>query len=144
MAQTLKPRKALRVPLLIIQNACMNQLAMSTNLELTSSRILSLLSLNSTSIASTVTPRILSKQKNSIHNSRQDYFLLKSCRQRIVCKEDFFKYTEMSIVPRGKRYFIQSLWLHFAQTVGHSTLRSSSNQYFNIAQGVPGIVFFYL
>ena len=114
MAQKLKPRKALRVPLLKIQNAGVNQLAMLSNFELTSSSILSLLSLNSyTSIAGAITPRMLSKQKNSTHNSRQDYFLLKSCRQklddRIARMEDFFKYTEMSIAPHGKRYFIQSL-----------------------------------
>ena len=40
MAQKLKLRKALRVPLLKIQNACVNQLAMPTNLELTSSLLL--------------------------------------------------------------------------------------------------------
>ena len=54
-----------------------------TYFELTSSRILSLLSLNSyTSIAGAVTPRMLSKQKNSTHNSRQDYFFLKSFHQQ--------------------------------------------------------------
>ena len=47
-----------------------------TILELTSSRILSLLSLNSyTSITGAVTLRMLSKQKNSTHDSRK---LLKS------------------------------------------------------------------
>ena len=53
-----------------------------TNFELTSSRILSLLSLNSyTSITDAVTPRMLNKQKNSTHNSRQDYFFLKSWKE---------------------------------------------------------------
>ena len=65
----------------------------------------SLLSLNS--IAGAVTQRMLSKQKNSTHNnSHQDYFLLKSSRQRIACTEDCFKYMEMSIAPRGKRYIV--------------------------------------
>ena len=53
-----------------------------TNLELTSYLILFLLSLNSyTSITGAVTPRMLSKQKNSTCNSRQDYFLLESRHQ---------------------------------------------------------------
>ena len=72
-----------------------------TNLELTSSHTLSLLSLNCyTGIASpAITPQMLCKQKNSTHNSRQDYFLLKSL-DRIACTD--FKYTEMSIAPRGR------------------------------------------
>ena len=73
MAQKLKPRKALRVRLIKIQNACVNQLAMPTNLELTSSRLLFLLSL--TSITGAVTLRILSKQKNSPHTTS----FFKSC-----------------------------------------------------------------
>ena len=61
---------------------CKSTLYAATNLELTSSRILSPLSLNSyTSIASAITLQMLSKQKNSTHNSRRDYFLLKSCCQ---------------------------------------------------------------
>ena len=60
--QKLKLRKALRVPLLAV-----------INLELTSSCLLSLLSLNSyNSIAGAVTPWMLSNQKNStIHLSSQ-------------------------------------------------------------------------
>ena len=84
---------------------CKSTLYAVTNLELTSSRILSLQSLNCyTSIAGAVSPRMLSKQ-------RTPYTLLSSQNAtRIVCSEDFvfFKYTEMSIAPRGKRYFFQS------------------------------------
>ena len=74
MAQKLKPRKMLRVRLLKIQNACVNQLAMPTNLELTSSHFLSLLSL--TSIAGAVTLQMLSKQKNSPHATSSQIMLL--------------------------------------------------------------------
>ena len=47
MVQNLKQRKVPRVRLLKIQNACVNQLATPTNLEFTSSRLLSQLSLTS-------------------------------------------------------------------------------------------------
>ena len=65
MAQKLKPRKALRDRLLKIQNACVNQLAMPTNLELTSSRLLSLLSL--TSIAGAVTTLWMLASKRTLY-----------------------------------------------------------------------------
>ena len=83
-----------------------------TNIELTSSRILSLLSLNSyTSIAGAVTPQMLSKQKNStLHTQFTSRLLITPPElDRIVCTEDFFEYMEMSIAPRGKRFFIRSL-----------------------------------
>ena len=88
-----------------------NQLAtyVVTNLELTSSRLLSLLSLNSyTSIAGAITPRMLSKQRipHTIH-IKTTFFSNHSVR--IACTEDFFKCMEMSIAPRRKRYFIRSL-----------------------------------
>ena len=79
-----------------------------TNLELTSSRILSLLSLNSyTSIAGTVTPRMLSKQKNTHTILLSSKITPPELDDRILCMEDFCKYTEMS--PRRRRYFIRSL-----------------------------------
>ena len=68
MAQKLKPRKVLRVRILKMQNARVNEVAMPTNLKLTSSRLLSLLSL--TGIAGAVTTlRMLSKQKNSLRTT---------------------------------------------------------------------------
>ena len=84
---------------------CKSTCCAVTNLELTSSYILSLLSLNSyTSIAGAVTLQLLSKQKNSPHTTSSQITLPELDRI-----EDFFKYTEMSIAQRGKRYFILSL-----------------------------------
>ena len=110
MAQNFKPRKVLRVPLLKKKKClCESTCFAVTNLELTFSHILSLLSLNSvTSITSTETPRMLSKQNNSTHNSLLSSQITLPELDRIACTEDFF-YTEMSIAPRGKRYFIRSL-----------------------------------
>ena len=77
-------------------------------LELTSSRILSLLSPNSHAIITgTVKLRMLRKQNNSTHNLCQDV-ILKSL-DRIACMEGFFNCTELSIAQRGKRHFIRSL-----------------------------------
>ena len=104
MAQNLKQRKALRVRLLKIQNACVNELAMPTNLELTSSRLLSLLSL--TSIASADAKQA---KELSTHNFFSNHAAIAPELDRIACTDDFFKYMEMSIAPRGKRYFIRSL-----------------------------------
>ena len=102
---------------------CKSTLYTITNLKLTSSRILSLLCLNCyASIAGTVTPRMLSKQKtpHTIHAR----LLSSQNATRIACTEDlvFFKYMEMSIAPRGKRYFIGSLLVSILlQRVGPST-----------------------
>ena len=87
-----------------------------TNLELTSSRNLSLLSLNSyTSIAHTITPWMLSKHNNSTHTQFTSSLLSSQIMppeldDGIACTEDFFKYTEMSIAPCGKRNFIRLLF----------------------------------
>ena len=98
MVQKMKLRKALRVPLIKIQNACVKSTCCAvTNLELTYSRFLSMNSY--TSIAGAITLRILSKQKN----------FPQTTSSQIMPPEDFFKYTEMSIAQRGRRYFILCL-----------------------------------
>ena len=100
MVQILKPRKALRVPLLnYTKHLCKSTCYAVTNLKLTSSRILSLLSLYSyTSIAGAVTPRMLSISR------RQNW------TQQRACTEDFFKYTEMSIAQHRKMYKFSGLY----------------------------------
>ena len=108
MAQKLKPRKVLRVPSTKnTKSLCKSTCYAVTNLELTSSRILSLLNLNSyTSIAGAVTPRMLSKP--------QFYFLLKSRHQNWTT-EYRVRRTSASIrkcpscTPCRRRYFIRSL-----------------------------------
>ena len=130
MAQKMKPRKALRVPLL---KMCKSTCCAVTNLELTSSRILSLLSLNSnTSIASAATLQMLSKQTNST----QFTFLLKSAArtgQNSVYGGILQVYGNVNRTAREEVIHSKSSGLHFALRVGRSTLRSFSNQYFNTA-----------
>ena len=126
--QKLKRRKALRVPLPKIKKSlCKSILYAVTNLELTSSRILSLLCLNCyTSIAGPVTTRMLSSKE--LHTQFTSRLLSSQNATRIACTEDFvfFKYTEISIASRGKRYFIRSLPVSILlQRVGPSTLRFS-------------------
>ena len=104
MEQKLKPTKSLRAPLLKIQNSTCYAV---TNLELTSSCNLSLLSPNSYTSNSDITCAVTHQKlsKKTPHNSRQD-FLLKSHENymdRIASMEDSFKDMEMSIAPRGKR-----------------------------------------
>ena len=106
----LKPKKPKSPSTKNTKRLCKSTCYAITNLELTSSRILlSLLSLNSyTSIASAITLRMLSKQKNYT----QFYFLKimsPELDDRIPCMEDFCKCTKMSMTPRRRRYFIQSL-----------------------------------
>ena len=97
MAQKLKPRKAVGVPLL--KHECKSTCYAIINLELTSSRILSLLSLNSytsnSDITGAMTLRMLSKE---LHNNSHQDFVLQLCGcwiHLIAYAEDFFKHKEM-------------------------------------------------
>ena len=80
MAQKLKLKIAKSPSTKNTKHLCKSNCYAVTNHELTSSHILSLNSYTSIDGA-VVTLRMLSKQKNSTHNSRQDYFLLKSRHQ---------------------------------------------------------------
>ena len=94
--------------------------SIAKNGELTSSHVLSLLSRNS--ITGAVTPRMLSKQRNSTQFTSR---LLSSqitppeLDWTVACTEEFFKYTEMSISRHGKRYFIRSLLVPILQESWH-------------------------
>ena len=124
ITQKLKRRKALRVPLLKIKKRwCKSTLYAVTNLELTSNRILSLLSVNCcTSFASAVTPRMLSKQRaaHTIHVSKRH-------QNSVYGGLRFLQVYGDVNHTAGKRYFIGSLPVSILlQSVGPSTLRTFS------------------
>ena len=76
-----------------------------------------------TSIASAVTPRMLSKQKISPHSFFSNH----------TARTGQNGLLQMSIASCGKRYFIRSLPVSILLKVGPSTLKSFSNQYFTTA-----------
>ena len=135
----------LRVPLLKIKNACVNQLSMPlTNLELTSSRILSLLCLNCyTSIAGAVTPRMLSKQRTPHTIHVKTTFFSKRHQNSVYGGLRLLQvYRDVNRTAREKVFHWKSSGLHYAPeswpfhvkeflpTVFQHSIRSTRHRFF--------------
>ena len=103
-----------------------------TNFELTSSRLLSLLSL--TSITSAVTPQMLSKQKNSPHTTSSNHAAIASELDRNRVRRTF-SCIRKYIAPRGKSIsfltvsFCYESW-PFHQPVLQHSIGTARHQFF--------------
>ena len=112
------------------KHLCKSTLCAVTNLELTSSCILSLLSLNCyTSIAGAVTPRMLSKQRTPHTIHVKTTFFSKRHQNSVyggLCLLEV--YGDVNRTAREEVFHSKSSGLHFApERVGPYTLRSFSH-----------------
>ena len=114
---------------------CKSTLYAVTNLELTSSRILSLLSLNCyTSIAGAVTPRMLSKQRTPHIIHVKTTFFSKRHQNSVYGGLRLLQvYGDVNRTTREEIFHWKSSSLHFAPESWPFHVKIFSPQYFNTA-----------